>query len=52
MVYFLPVMGYVLAALVAQAFKRPLGVAWLLWALWSVSLLGWLVLGDWSAMGD
>ncbi|SFQ82244.1 hypothetical protein SAMN04515668_4770 [Hymenobacter arizonensis] len=51
-VLFLPVVGYVCAALASHVSKGPLRVAGLLWALWVASILGWVVFGDWSAMGD
>jgi hypothetical protein len=51
-VFFLPMVGYICAALASHVSKRPLRMAGLLWALWVVSILGWLVLGDWSDMGD
>ena len=52
MVWLLPVVGYVGAALAAGVRKRPVGAAGLLWLLWAVSVLGFLALGDWNDMGD
>jgi hypothetical protein len=49
---FLPVISYVGVALVSAVRRQPVVVPFLLWRLWILSILGWLLLGDWWSMSD